>query len=39
MSKKKIKVIVIRSEFNEDIVENLYSGVKKCFEDEKFYLR
>ena len=35
MSKKKIKVIVIRSEFNEDIVENLYSGVKKCFEDEK----
>ena len=35
MSKEKIEAIVIRSEFNSDIVENLYLGVEKCFEQKK----
>ena len=35
MSKQKYNILVIRSEFNEDIVNNLYVGVKKCFENKK----
>ena len=34
MSKlKKINVVVISSRFNEDIVNNLYLGVERCFKD------
>ena len=33
MSKEKYNILVISSEFNEDIVNNLYVGVKKCFEN------
>ena len=35
MSKEKYNILVISSEFNEDIVNNLYVGVKKCFENKK----
>ena len=35
MSKEKYNILVISSEFNENIVNNLYVGVKKCFEDKK----
>ena len=31
MSKEKVNIVVISSEFNEGIVNNLYLGVKKCF--------
>lgn len=35
MSKEKYNILVISSEFNSCIVNNLYVGVKKCFEDKK----
>tara|TARA_S200000501_G_scaffold39665_1_gene32383 strand:- start:2065 stop:2529 length:465 start_codon:yes stop_codon:yes gene_type:complete len=35
MTKEKLNIIVIRSEFNEDIVSNLFLGVKKFFDQKK----
>ena len=35
MDKEKIKVVVIRSAFNSEIVDNLYKGVEKSFNDKK----
>ena len=35
MDKEKIKVVVIRSAFNFEIVDNLYKGVEKSFNDKK----
>ena len=36
MNREKTKVIVIRSAFNPDIVNNLYKGVKECFNKKNF---
>ena len=35
MDKEKIKVVVIRSAFNSEIVDNLFKGVEKSFNDKK----
>ena len=35
MKKEKIKVVVIRSAFNSEIVDNLYKGIEKSFNDKK----
>tara|TARA_X000001036_G_C20635118_1_gene788766 strand:- start:676 stop:1182 length:507 start_codon:yes stop_codon:yes gene_type:complete len=34
----KLNIVVIRSQFNSDIVSNLYLGVEKCFEDRKIQI-
>ena len=33
MDKEKINVVVIKSAFNSEIVDNLYRGVEKSFND------
>ena len=35
MDKEKINVVVIKSAFNSEIVDNLYKGVEKSFNDKK----
>ena len=35
MDKEKINVVVIKSAFNSEIVDNLYRGVEKSFNDKK----
>jgi 6,7-dimethyl-8-ribityllumazine synthase len=36
MNKEKYNIFVISSDFNNDIVENLFLGVNKCFKDKSF---
>ena len=36
MNKERYNIFVISSDFNNDIVENLFLGVNKCFKDKKF---
>ena len=36
MNKEKYNIVVISSDFNEDIVGNLFLGVSKCFKDKNF---
>ena len=36
MNKERYNIFVISSDFNNDIVENLFLGVNKCFKDKSF---